>query len=52
MTTTDAQVQAAKLAYHRAAADVHLAKAHKIEADMKAAQDLRDLALRRSLKAT
>ncbi|ORJ99834.1 hypothetical protein [Prescottella equi] len=35
----DPQVQAAKLAYHRAAAVLHTAKANRIEADLKAAQD-------------
>ncbi|MBM4509086.1 hypothetical protein GS421_04665 [Rhodococcus hoagii] len=37
----DPQVQAAKLAYHRATAVLHTAKANRIEADLKAAEDAR-----------
>lgn len=37
--TQDAQVQAAMLAFHRASAVLHTAKANRIEADLKAARD-------------
>lgn len=40
-STQDVQVQAAMLAFHRASAAVHTAKANRIEADLKAAQDQR-----------
>ncbi|MBM4498211.1 hypothetical protein GS982_12610 [Rhodococcus hoagii] len=46
-STQDPQVQAAKLAYHRAAAVLHTAKANRIEADMKAAQDACDREMRK-----
>ena len=38
-SSQDAQVLAAKLAYHRASAVLHTAKANRIEADLKAARD-------------
>lgn len=40
-STQDAQVLAAKLAYHRASAVLHTAKANRIEAGLKAAEDER-----------
>ncbi|ASN72030.1 hypothetical protein 7S2_37 [uncultured Caudovirales phage] len=46
--TQDPLVQAAMLAYHRAAANVHSAQANRIEADLKAAEDER---LRKVAKA-
>ena len=49
MTSTDLLVQAAKLAYHRASADLHRALARSIEADMKRDQDDRDTALLEAL---
>lgn len=46
----DPQVQAAKLAYHRAAAVLHTAKANRIEADLKAAEDARHRELAKAMR--
>lgn len=49
-STQDAQVRAAKLAYHRAAAVLHTAKANRIEADLKAAEDARYRELAKAMR--
>lgn len=46
----DAQVLAAKLAYHRASAVLHTAKANRIEADLKAAEDARYRKLAKAMR--
>ncbi|MBM4487406.1 hypothetical protein MWT96_20495 [Prescottella equi] len=46
----DPQVQAAKLAYHRATAVLHTAKANRIEADLKAAEDARYRELAKAMR--